>query len=105
MLLDRCLHGLMPLGTIWISPGKLLFVIGRYIDFFHLKYDSDFTANLEHIGHVVRMSVSRYKGRRFEPRQQYVVSVSRTLYPHCCSRLSCEMSTRWGQPREGCSVL
>ena len=27
------------------------------------------------------------------------------LYLHCFSRLSCEMSTRWGQPREGCSVL
>ena len=30
---------------------------------------------------------------------------SKGLYPHCFSRLSCEMSTRWGQPREGCSVL
>ena len=26
-------------------------------------------------------------------------------YPHCFSRLSCELSTRWGQPREWCSVL
>ena len=37
--------------------------------------------------------------------QQYVASLSKTLYPHCFSRLSCEMSTRLGQPREGCSVL
>ena len=34
----------------------------------------------------------------------YVVSFSKTLYSHCFSRLCCEMS-RWGQPREGCSVL
>ena len=59
----------------------------------------------EHIGRLARMSVSGYRGSRFEPRQQYVVSLSKTLYPHCFSRLSCEMSTRWGQPREGCSVL
>ena len=60
---------------------------------------------LEHIGHVVGMSVSGYIGWRFEPRQQYVVSLSKTLYPQCFSRVSCEMSTRWGQPCEGCSVL
>ena len=60
---------------------------------------------LEHIGSLARMSVSEYRGRRYEPRQQNVVSLSKTLYPHCFSRLSCEMSTRWGQPREGCSVL
>ena len=60
---------------------------------------------LEHIGRVVRMPVSGYRGRRFEHRQQDVVSLSKTLYPHCFSRLSCEMSTRCGQPREGCSVL
>ena len=36
---------------------------------------------------------------------QNVFSLSKRLYPHCFSRLSCEMSTRWGQPREGCSVL
>ena len=46
-----------------------------------------------------------YRGRRFEHRQQYVASLSKTLYSHCFSRLSCEISTRWGQPREGCSVL
>ena len=55
-----------------------------------------------HIGRLARMSVL---DTEVEPRQQYVVSSSKTLYPHCFSRLSCEMSTRWGQPREGCSVL
>ena len=55
---------------------------------------------------MVMMSVSGYSGRWFEPRQhQYVVCFSKTLYPRCFSRLNCEMSTRWGQPREGCSVL
>ena len=44
---------------------------------------------------LARMSVFGYRGRLFEPRQQYVVSLSKTLYPHCFSRLSCEMSTRW----------
>ena len=48
------------------------------------------------------MSFSRYRDRRFEPRQhQYVVSLSKTLYPHCLSGLSCELSTRWKHPREG----
>ena len=61
---------------------------------------------MEHIGHVVRMSVSGYSGRLFKTRQhQYVVSLSKTLYPHFFSRLSCEISTRWGHPCEGCSVL
>ena len=32
---------------------------------------------------------------------EYVVSLSKTLYPHCFSRLSCEMSTTWGHSREG----
>ena len=54
----------------------------------------------EHIGHLVRMSVSGYRGWRFEPRHQYAVSLNKTLYPHCFSRLSCEMSTRWRQPRD-----
>ena len=58
----------------------------------------------EHIGLVVRMSIWD-RGRRFEPQHQYVFSLSKRLYPHCFSRLSCEMSTRWGQPREGYSVL
>ena len=40
-----------------------------------------------------------------QSQHQYVFSLSKILYPHCFSRLSCEMSTRWGQPREGCSVL
>ena len=55
----------------------------------------------EHIGLVVRMSILDTKGRRFEPQHQYVFSLSKRLYPHCFSQLSCEMSTRWGQPREG----
>ena len=57
------------------------------------------------IGVVVRMSILDTKGWRFEPQHQYVFSLSKILYPHCFSRLSCEMSTRWGQPRKGCSVL
>ena len=65
----------------------------------------DAPRTLEHIGLVVRMSILDTKGRRFEPQHQYVFSLSKRLYPHCFSRLSCEMSTRWGQPREGCSVL
>ena len=55
----------------------------------------------EHVGHVVRMSVSGYRGRRFEPRHQYGVSLSKTLYPHCFSRLSCNVSTRWDNLMKG----
>ena len=29
------------------------------------------------------------------------MSLSKTLYPHCFSRLSCKICTRWGQPRKG----
>ena len=57
------------------------------------------------IGLVVRMSILDTKGRQFEPQHQYVFSLGKRLYPHCFSRLNCEMSTRWGQPHEGCSVL
>ena len=32
---------------------------------------------------------------------QYVVSLNKTLYLHCFSRLSCQMSTRLGHPRQG----
>ena len=35
----------------------------------------------------------------------HVVSLSKTLYSYCFSRFSSEMGTRWGEPREGCSVL
>ena len=63
------------------------------------------TKGLNHIGLVVRMSILDTKGRRFKPQHQYVFSLSKRLYLHCFSRLSCEMSTRWGQPCEGCSVL
>ena len=60
---------------------------------------------VEHFGLVVGMSLSGHRGRRFVPRQQYVVSLSKTLYPHCFSQLISEMSTRWVQPRERCSAL
>ena len=48
-----------------------------------------------YVGRFARMSVSEYRGRRFEPWYLYVVSLSKRLYPHCFSRVSCEMSTRW----------
>ena len=61
---------------------------------------------MEHIGHVgfwiQRLSVSGYRGCQFKPRHQCFGSLSKTLYLHCFSRLSCEMSTRWGQLRKGC---
>ena len=63
------------------------------------------TEDYSYIGLVVRMSIWDTKGRRFELQHQYVFYLSKRLYPHCFSRLSCEISTRWGQPREGCSVL
>ena len=43
--------------------------------------------SLEQIGRVVRMSVSGYRGWRFYPWYQHVVLLSKTLYPHCFSRL------------------
>ena len=46
-----------------------------------------------------------YKRWKSNPQHHYVFSLSKRLNRHCFSRLSCEMSTRWGQPREGCSVL
>ena len=82
------------LFTIYIKP--LSAIIDSHSIIHH-------TSN--HIGLVVRMSILDTKGRRFEPQHQYVLYLSKRLYPHCFSRLSCEMSTRWGQPREGCSVL
>ena len=40
------------------------------------------------------ISISGCSDRRSELRQhQYVVSLNKALYPHCYSRLSCEMST------------
>ena len=60
------------------------------------------SAHIEHIGHVVKMSVSGYNDRRFKLRlHQYVVSLSKELDPHCFRRLSCETSTRRKYPREG----
>ena len=58
---------------------------------------------LEHIGYVAKMSVSGYRDRWLEPwLHQYVVSMSKTLNPHCFSRLNCEMSTRLAHPRVSC---
>ena len=54
----------------------------------------------EHIGQVVRMLVSEYRCWQFKPWHQYAVSLSKTLYLHCTSRLSCEMITRCGQPHK-----
>ena len=49
------------------------------------------------------MSVFGYSDQWFKPPwRQFVVSLSKTLNPHCFIRLSCEMSTRRGHPREGC---
>ena len=49
------------------------------------------------------MSVSGYTDRRLKTwLHQYVVSLSRTLHPHCFSRLSCEMSIIWEHPGIGC---
>ena len=103
---------------IKVGPGSLLECVNRVHRFSgslpcvavcssgDIAIFTSFIGDLEHIGHVVRMSVSGYRGRQFESRQhQYAVSLSRRLYPLCFSRLSCEMSTRWGQPREGCSML
>ena len=59
--------------------------------------------SLEHIGHLVEMSVSGYSDRRFKSRlHQYVVFLSKTLNTHCISQLRCAMSTRPEHPREGC---
>ena len=90
----------------WSSINQVYFQVNMYkneqkvhITVIHVQ------GNHVHIGLVVRMSILDTKGRRFEPQHQFVFSLSKILYPHCFSQLSCEMSTRWGQPREGCSVL
>ena len=61
----------------------------KYLFEIELQANSVICCNIrlysEHIGHLVRMSVSGYRGRRFEPRHLYVVSLSKTLYPHCSS--------------------
>ena len=49
------------------------------------------------MGYVGKKSFSGYTDRRFKPRlHQYVVSLSKTLYPNCL-----EMSTKREYPREG----
>ena len=71
-----------------------------------------FFSYYEHIGGLRSISVMWLECRFLDtevdgsnPVYLYVVSSCKTLYPHCFSRLSCEVSTRWVQPREGCSVL
>ena len=59
----------------------------------------------EHIGRLARMSVLDTDVDGSSPGSSMLFPLSKTLYSHCFSRLSCEISTRWGQPREGCSVL
>ena len=86
-----------------ISIQEDIFKLQKWANTWQMTFNNN--DNNKHIGRLVRMSVSGYRGKLFEPRQQYVVSLSKTLYQHCFSRLSCEMRTRWGQPREGCSVL
>ena len=76
-------------SSMWLVP------VGSF-------FNSDRELN---IGLVVRMLVSGYRGCLFKSRHQYVVSLSKILYLHCISRLSCEMSIRWWRPHEGCSVL
>ena len=57
----------------------------------------------EHIGHVYKMPVYGYNRQRFQPLlHQYGVSLSKTFNPHCFSRLSLEVSTRWERPHEWC---
>ena len=58
------------IGRLASIIGRLASIIGRLASI---------------IGRLARMSVSGYRGRRFAPRQQYVVSLSKTLYPHCFS--------------------
>ena len=58
---------------------------------------------LEHIGHVVKTSVSKYRDLQIAPRlHQYAVPLSRTLNLHCFSHHSCKMSTRREHPSERC---
>ena len=85
-------------GLQWVSYGFCCINGGQLVSYECCCY-------LEYIGHVARMSVSGYRGLRFEPWHQYVVSLSKTVYPYCFSRFICEMSSWWGQPHEGCSVL
>ena len=47
------------------------------IDLIGMQHTAQHT---KHIGRLARISVSGYRGRLFEPRQQYVVSLSKTLY-------------------------
>ena len=57
------------------------------------------------IGVVVRMSILDTKRLTVRTPASICFLLEQETYPQCFSRLSCEMSTWWGQPREGCSVL
>ena len=55
------------------------------------------------IGHVVKMSVSVHRDRRFESRLHHnVAAMSMAFTPHCFSRLSGEMSAKRVHSREEC---
>ena len=69
------------------------------------RWANIFLSSMEHIGHVVRMTVSGYRGWWIESGLQHVVSFGKILYPHCSIRLRFEKSTTWRQPREGYSLL
>ena len=56
------------------------------------RYYKNIIILLEHVDHVVYMSVSAYRDWRFIPRlHQYVESLSKTLYPPCFGGLSSEI--------------
>ena len=57
---------------------------------------------MKHIGHVVKMSAYGYSTGWFKHQlHQYIVTLSKTLNPHCFSQLSGEMGSSRGDPREG----
>ena len=96
------IHYMRGISAIFSSTGKLIYVI---FEFTVIPGNVNLYSFRTDVGLVVRMSVSGNRGCKFKSRHQYVVSLSKTLYLHCFSRLSCKMSTRCGQPCEGCSVL
>ena len=54
------------------------------------------------VGHMGKASVSGCRDWRFKPDFISMLSLCKTLNPHCFSRLSCEMSTIGEHPHEGC---
>ena len=88
-LLIECLDSILPSLTV-------LFNSSLASDIFPQCFKSALVTPILKSGLLITMmSVSGYRGRRFELRQQYVISLSKILYLHCFSRLSCEMSTGW----------